>query len=161
MVRLFPRRVRVLNSTQVYQRRERENGNTIGQKFRNAPQELAVLKANAAAAGVTVNENDSFHDCLCREGMPLDPQAIVPHDDPLGYVEKVARKRGIPVDGMVTVKGREQQPVAPPKTGLAPDIIDNLMRQRADKDPSLVATEAKRKRLREDVINKHAPPPSL
>ena len=162
MLRQFPTRFAVINSSNDYNRTALRNGQTVGQKFRKHPQLLSALRAKVQAQGGTLSSQDIYEDCLCREGKPLDPEAVVPHDDPLGYIKRLHRRRGMPIEGRLNLKGAEFEPSKPKGPPIAEDILRKLMRQKAQKDPSLVSTPQKRQKLREDLINRHAyqPPPS-
>jgi hypothetical protein len=133
-----------------------QHAETIGQQFCKRPLELAILKAKAKKMGFAVSSNDSYQAALGVE--PLDPLAVVPHDNPKGHIRKVCRQRGMPCHGLVEMEGVVKDPK--PDTGppLAEDVIRKLMWLRIKKNPGLKSSKAKLKKLREDVINKHSPP---
>lgn len=72
-------------------------------------------------------------------------------------VKQRAAALGKDVDGMVTYRAptsmKEKKPVA-----IAPDLVNQLMRAKIARDPSLAATPKKVKMLRRDVLERHALP---
>jgi hypothetical protein len=148
------------NSAGSFHRQARANGETVGQMFAKNPQGLAELKREAAKMGISVSDEDCYYRSLAMRGGRPDPEAVVPHDDPLGHVVKLAHRRGHGLDGRVHVDAPEPIPVEDTGPPIAEDIIDNLVKQEAEKDPGLVETPARVEKLREDIINRHAPPPS-
>ena len=149
-----------LNSAGSFHRQAVAEGSTVGQVFAKNPRGLAELRREAAKMGVSVSDDDAYYRCLANRGGRPDPKAVVPHDDPMGHVSRLAAERGHGISGRVNIDAVERDPV--PDTGppIAEDIIENLVHQEAKKDPGLVATPARAEKLREDVINRHAPPPS-
>lgn len=72
-------------------------------------------------------------------------------------IKKAAQRKNLNLeraDGKVLHQGHY---VPQPRPPLAEHIVRARMLDYAAKDPSLVATDAKVKKLREDVINKHTP----
>ena len=149
-----------LNSAGSFHRQARAEGSTVGQVFAKDPRGLAELKREAAKAGGSVSDDDAYYRCLANRGGRPDPEAVVPHDDPMGHTVKLARRRGHALGGRTQIDAIERDPV--PDTGppIAGDIIDNLVCQAAEADPGLTETPARAEKLREDIINRHAPPPS-
>lgn len=151
MHRRFPYRIHFGNSPQTYHRRTQ----TLAEKFRKHPRQLAILRENARRRGITISPEDAYHDCLAKH--PLDPEAVVPHDDPLGYIKRLSERRGDPVEGMVNVKGVAREPKPTSGPNLSDRAIYSIMYQKVHENPDLRHNRVALKKLREDVINKHAP----
>lgn len=129
---------------------------TLDRQFKGRKKDLGRLIANARAKGIAVSPSDSYEPSIASRA--LDPMAIVPHDRPREHIKEVSRRRNIPCNGMVHYTPVEKDPV--PYTGppLAEDVTKSLMRNEIKRDPGLAKSKKKLKKLREDVINRHAAP---
>lgn len=72
-----------------------------------------------------------------------------------GELKRICERENLNCEGAVTHEARPVPP--PPSKRLSEKTIRDHLVKAYLKDPGLVDTKAKRKRLREDVINKHGP----
>jgi len=151
----FPTRVNLATENEFARGIGRAGMETVGQAFRGRPGALKRLLARARRAGISVSAHDGYEKSIAR--FAEDPLAIVPHDRPRGHIKEVCRKTNQPCTGLVEHTPVEHDPA--PETGppLAEDIVRKLMHPHVRRDPGLRKNKAKLKKLREDVINKHAP----
>ena len=144
MARQFPTRVRVVTGREYHLHMP-----TLAQQFAKRPKELKILMARARARGINASPHDTYDGSITKGA--LDPVGIVPHDDPQGYTNREFRKRS---DERLRAFDAEQLQTGPP---IAPKVVKNLMRQRIRANPDLAASPQSLKKLRDDVINRHAP----
>lgn len=130
-------------------------GKTIGQQFAKYPQQLALLRARAKARGIDFSTEDAYDTALAKH--VLDPEAIIPHDDPRGHIKRISMMRGDPCEGMVEVQAVQKDPVPDTGPNLSDHAIRGIMVQKLCENPDIRHNRAAVRKLREDVINQHAP----
>jgi len=115
------------------------------------PMDLKDLVKAAKRHGYTPNPNDAYMPGLAR--FRGDPEAFVSHKDGVGYIRKLAEKRGTGCEGVVNVKSRE--PIEPPrpKHRLAPDIVERGVQAMRKENPELKRVPTQE--LREQIIETH------
>lgn len=89
--------------------RELFAGRTLSGQFKGDEGSLSALVQNCRAAGRTVSDADIYEPSLAR--YPLDPAAVVPHDDGKHYIRKTCESRGWPCEGVVNVKASGPSPL--------------------------------------------------
>ena len=151
----FPTRINTVTERE-FARGIPQGMGTVGQAYRGRPKDLNRLMARAKRMGITVSPNDGYERSLAR--FNEDPLAVVPHDRPRGHIKEVCRKLNRPCNGMVNHTPVEVDPA--PQTGppLAEDVIRKLMHNDLKQNPGKRKNKRALKKLREDVINNHAPP---
>jgi hypothetical protein len=126
---------------------------TLAHQFRHSPKHLKQLIANAKREGVKLDMHDIYNPTLCREGYPLDPQAVMPQDDATGHCLRRAKATGRSLEGDVV--SYDAPPVIEKATPLVdPKIVNREVNAQIQQNPGLAT---KRTKLEEDFINKHGP----
>ena len=144
MRRLFPRGIRAVTDREFHTHLP-----SLAKQFAKRPRELAILRARARARGISLSAHDHYDGSIATGA--LDPLAVVPHDDARSYT---IRRHGKVHEQRQRAFEAEQKEKKPP---LAPDIVERLVRSRVRANPDLAASQQSLNKLREDVINRHAP----
>lgn len=123
---------------------------------RMSPLVRGMLQKRAKAAGIDTRGKYYLGGLGERGKGPTDPASWVTCSDD---VLTVAKAKNLNVEGVISRKAVQKE-AAPPKPGLAPDIVNNLAKQAMAKDPALAERVRKsrhaRQELRESIIDKHA-----
>ncbi len=121
---------------------------TLLKQFKDNDAEVDRVVRAAKKQGFTPGYNDVYCPGLAQSCG--DPGAFLkPHDQTAG-VQNFCKERGVGSSGPVKVKMPERR--ERPRTPLAEDIIKERVRRITDEDPD---QKQHRKRLREEVIDKH------
>lgn len=111
-----------------------------------------ILEA-AKRQGFTPGPGDVYDPGLART--MGDPEAFIPNGEGRSYVKKLCEKRGWAAHGMVEVKHRppDEEPV---NCRLAPDLIEDKMRQAIREKPELALRD--RAEFAAEIVEKHGMP---
>lgn len=127
---------------------------TLDKQFADDEEGLREVVRIARSHGYNPGAHDVYMDNLAQ--FPGDPEAFVTPSGGRGQIKRVCEKRGVSCHGAVEVKAvaPTRDHVKSPKCLLADDIVDDEIKRRVKKDPSLA--KKSRAELREQVIDKHA-----
>jgi hypothetical protein len=142
----FQRPPRALTDRELF-----EGQGTLADQFGDEATLNGMLKI-AKSQGFTPGANDIYNSALAD--FPGDKKAYIPPTGGRGYIEKVCREKGVPCDGLVKVEGREpERDPLESAPSLSPRIVDEEIRSRTRRDPSLALKD--QGELRHEIVAKH------
>ena len=122
---------------------------TLAKQFEGDELNLGKLVKAAKAKGYTPNPNDIYMRGLANDFG--DPLAFVPATGGRGHVKKVCESRNWGCDGAVKVKQRDITPT--PDVPLAPDLVEQGVKQIIAAEPDIVR-KADKKELRAEAVKR-------